>query len=418
MYNSDSFFKKNNLSMVFPYDNHRLSLCEDKNDSSKILSAFTIDDEETYDNDDAITVMKTPDGFRLYVHITNFSNHIQYKSVYDEEAKKRINTIYTPVWNFDLYSRDIVDQISLREGKTRETISVRYDISNYEIIDYKVLNCTIKVEKNYSYKEFDEKLKSNKDLEFLNIFANELREKRIQNADFSSFNEQLSISEKNKKLFVKTNDQLVSFGIVSELMILANKTFSDYTIDNSIPAIYRSQSNSDDLEVLEIPADPPISFYKNVSPVEVSTEYGYHFGLGVSSYLQLSSPIRRYSDSILMRQLDNWLKNSTIMFSENELTSIIKSTKEPVQLNKNKSRNNHKFWALKLVEENNFTELSGYVYSDSRNQYVIYFHEFGFFHAIKKIDCKRLYKIKEEIKISYNFIDPNALYIDGILDIP
>ena len=63
MYNSDSFFKKNNLSMVFPYDNHRLSLCEDKNDSSKILSAFTIDDEETYDNDDAITVMKTPDGF-------------------------------------------------------------------------------------------------------------------------------------------------------------------------------------------------------------------------------------------------------------------------------------------------------------------------------------------------------------------
>ena len=139
-------------------------------------------------------------------------------------------------------------------------------------------------------------------------------------------------------------------------MILANKTFSDYTIDNSIPAIYRSQSKSDDLEVLEIPADPPISFYKNVSPVEVSTEYGYHFGLGVSSYLQLSSPIRRYSDSILMRQLDNWLKNSTIMFSENELTSIIKSTKEPVQLNKNKSRNNHKFWALKLVEENNFTE--------------------------------------------------------------
>ena len=89
MYNSDSFFKKNNLSMVFPYDNHRLSLCEDKNDSSKILSAFTIDDEETYDNDDAITVMKTPDGFCLYVHITNFSNHIQYKSVYDEEAKKR-----------------------------------------------------------------------------------------------------------------------------------------------------------------------------------------------------------------------------------------------------------------------------------------------------------------------------------------
>ena len=37
------------------------------------------------------------------------------------------------------------------------------------------------------------------------------------------------------------------------------------------------------------------------------------------------------------------------------------------------------------------------------NSYLMQLVEFGFFHAIKKIDCKRLYKIKEEIKISYNF---------------
>ena len=61
----------------------------------------------------------------------------------------------------------------------------------------------------------------------------------------------------------KSNDQFISFRIVSELMILANEKLSEYTIDNSIPSIYRSQVKSDYLEILELPTTPKVVFYKN-----------------------------------------------------------------------------------------------------------------------------------------------------------
>tara|TARA_B100000700_G_C15027340_1_gene848877 strand:- start:834 stop:2090 length:1257 start_codon:yes stop_codon:yes gene_type:complete len=417
MYNSDSFYKKNNINFVFPYDESNIPIYDAKEDEGGILSAFTIDDESTYDHDDAITIKKNQQVFELYVHITNFSNYIDYGSEYDKEAKNRTNTIYTPIWNFDLYERKIVENISLKEGELRETISIKFTILDYKIEDTEVFNSTINIDKNYSYKEFDKNIQLSEEFIFLDEFTNRIRQKRILNADFKSFNEQLSISEVDNKLFIKSNDQFISFRIVSELMILANEKLSEYTIGNSIPSIYRSQVKSDYLEILELPTTPKVVFYKNVSPVEVSTEYGYHFGLGVNSYLQFTSPIRRYSDSILMRQLDAWLKYSRIMFSANELNSIIRTTKDSIQLSRRKSRNTHKFWALKFIETNNLKNLSGYIYSDAKSQYVIYFNEIGFFHSIKKISCKKTYKIMDKIEISYSSLNPELLTFNDIEDI-
>ena len=52
----------NNINFVFPYDESNIPIYDAKEDEGSILSAFTIDDESTYDHDDAIS--RTPPSNR------------------------------------------------------------------------------------------------------------------------------------------------------------------------------------------------------------------------------------------------------------------------------------------------------------------------------------------------------------------
>ncbi|MEE2702369.1 MAG: RNB domain-containing ribonuclease [Thermodesulfobacteriota bacterium] len=411
----EPFYIKNKINNSFSYDqlDTRLAIKTDK-----IISAFTIDDESTYDYDDAITIQKVGNQHVLYVHITNFSDYFDYESVYDKEARDRVNTIYAPFCNFDLYSNNIVSQIALREGEIREVISVRFDISDYNVDRCEITNNFIKIKKNYSYKEFDKLLDTEVDYKFLNIFTENLYKTRIQKADFEFLNPEISIScDKRNMLFAKTTNTYASSRIVSELMILANKSISKYMLKNSIPSIYRSQGESRNLEIVNIHSNPDFSFYRNVTPVIISTNSQPHHGLGVDIYSQCTSPIRRYYDSIIMRQLSSFLKKQNILFSKNTMDQMLKDTLPLIEVSKIKSKNVHKFWALRLIKQEKINQLGGYIYSDLNDRYTIFFNEYNIFDAIAKEHCKRIYSQNDEIRITYKSIDTNTLTFQNLEEV-
>jgi len=414
----EPFYLRNKLSNLFSYNELDTKLTINKDHHNQTLSSFTIDDESTYDYDDAITIEKNNDKYILYVHVANFSDYFDYGSIYDNDAKKRISTIYTPSENFDLYRKDIVERIGLKEGETREVISIKFNISNFNLENYEVLNNFIKVEKNYSYKEFDEILPLNDDFKFLDTFTRSLNNERIKSADFESFNPELSISyDETRKLFLKTHGNYISSRIISELMILSNRLISEYMIDNSIPSIFRSQDESRNLEVTKIKGNRDFSFYRNVAQIGISTTPKPHYGLGLDSYLQYTSPIRRYYDSLIMRQLDSFLKNQSLFFSKDKIDEIIQGTIPLLESNKAKSKNAYKHWALKLIKQDKIDELIGYIYSDIKDKYIIFFNEYNFFDSIPKINCKRIYRENDKIRITFEFIDSNTLNIHNIQDI-
>jgi len=77
------------------------------------ISAFTVDDENTKDYDDAISIKFHDDYVLISVHITNFSNLIDYMSEPEIFAQNKMQTIYSPYGNYNLYSDEIIEQISL-----------------------------------------------------------------------------------------------------------------------------------------------------------------------------------------------------------------------------------------------------------------------------------------------------------------
>lgn len=378
----------------------------DSYENSELIDAFTIDDESTYDYDDAFTVKKFDNYHEIYVHITNFSNLVPFESFEDLEARSRVQTIYSPIKNYNLYNDEILEQISLKEKTKRNVISIIFKIDlNLEILSFKISKNIANITKNYSYKEVDSDIKKNSDFILLNDFTTKVKQTRILNADFDEFNKDISIFlNSNNSLEVKVNNYN-SYQIVSELMILTNSKIAQFMKDNEIPSIFRNQEVSNNLVIDSIDNENSFKFFRNVSPLIISTKSSPHHGLGLDSYVQFTSPIRRYHDSILMRQVNFYLEKSRSLFDEEFLKKTLQSLNSNFEISKNCSKNLYKFWVLKYLKENKIFNQTVYVYFELKKKYIIYFNKFNIFHDIDKDKLKKSYVLNDKIKIKYDSID-------------
>ena len=378
----------------------------DSYENSELIDAFTIDDESTYDYDDAFTVKKFDNYHEIYVHITNFSNLVPFESFEDLEARSRVQTIYSPIKNYNLYNDEILEQISLKEKTKRNVISIIFKIDlNLEILSFKISKNIVNITKNYSYKEVDSDIKKNSDFILLNDFTTKVKQTRILNADFDEFNKDISIFlNSNNSLEVKVNNYN-SYQIVSELMILTNSKIAQFMKDNEIPSIFRNQEVSNNLVIDSIDNENSFKFFRNVSPLIISTKSSPHHGLGLDSYVQFTSPIRRYHDSILMRQVNFYLEKSRSLFDEEFLKKTLQNLNSNFEISKNCSKNLYKFWVLKYLKENKIFNQTVYVYFELKKKYIIYFNKFNIFHDIDKDKLKKSYVLNDKIKIKYDSID-------------
>ena len=422
------FLKDNNyfsmeqiIAMKFNLENtflYNFNLSEINKINPAEISAFTVDDENTKDYDDAISIKFDDDYVLISVHITNFSNLIDYMSEPEIFARNNMQTIYSPYGNYNLYSDEIIEQISLIKNNIKDVISIVFKVDKeYKILSYELKKNRILIEENYSYTNFEYLIKKNQNFQFLKSFTDYHRSKRLINADFAEFNNDISLFlDADQKLQIKVSN-LESHKVISELMILANSYTADFMQLNNIFSIYRKQDESANLIVDSIESDNSFKFFRNVSPIKISTDNGPHCGLGVDNYIQFTSPIRRYHDSIIMRQLNSFLDCKDIFFSKEDLDNILKSTNSKLEISKNKSKNVYKFCALKYLLDNCKYETDVHVYSVLKNDYIIYLSELNIFDLVSKNQFKKIYKINDKISIKYDFIDLSNLNIRNIEEI-
>ena len=397
----DIISMKFNLNSSFSY-NYKSNKINDDNP----IDAFTIDDEKTVDYDDAISFSKTDEGSVVSIHISNFSKIIDYNSGIDTEASKRMQSIYSPYGNYNLYSDDIISDISLRKGEIREVISISFLVDrDYKIISHEILKNKIKITNNYSYKEIDSFIEKDEIFKNLQKFTTKHRQDRVNNADFEQFNKDISLHLNDNNLLELKVSNFESYQIISELMIMANSYIAQFMYKNKIPSIYRKQLESPNLVINSFEDEFPFQFFRNVSPIDVSTTPGTHSGLGVDNYVQFTSPIRRYHDSLLMRQLDYFLESRLHLFNTEELNKIIQNTNSDLESSKNKSKNLYKFCALRFLLDNKNYSSDVYIYNELKNSYIIYFNQLNIFDIVDKNQLKKSYSINDKLTIKYEFID-------------
>lgn len=111
---------------------------------------------------------------------------------------------------------------------------------------------------------------------------------------------------------------------VAEFMVLAGEAAARFATEKQVPILYRVQKAGDPIEVDHLPEGPVREFAKIVSMSRsgLSVEPGPHSGLGLATYVQATSPIRRYGDLAVHRQLKAAAAGETPPYTAEELATL------------------------------------------------------------------------------------------------
>jgi exoribonuclease-2 len=152
--------------------------------------------------------------------------------------------------------------------------------------------------------------------------------------------------------------------IVSEWMIAANGLAASELARRDIPAIYRIQDECRP-ETDPVQSDHPIfHIYRQrrlFARAELATRPGPHCSLGMNPYTTVTSPIRRYMDLVVQRQLKHALRTDEPFYSEEELDALI--TRIRVQQGRVAfvQRKWTRYWLLKYLEQEDIQTLNALV---------------------------------------------------------
>ncbi len=377
------------------------------------LEVFSVDSETTQDIDDAISFEMHGDRFTLGVHISNVAHAVSRGSFLDQGALKRAETVYFPEGRVDMFPRDLVGRkLSLTSGDLRPALSLfaTFNRKDLTLIDYRFEATVIRVSQNLTYAEATRMFGSTQWGEHLTSLTDSLRQRRVSKGAFLVQLPELKIriGELNGISVAKDYMDSPAHNVVSECMILMNRLSGDFFDKNEIPALFRSQTQEIDSEAREL--DPkdilfPVKVIKHLKPSFVSSAAHIHKSLGVDCYVQMTSPIRRYTDLLMQRQIISWLAEQKICYMENELedtnTRVSLATREI----KNAQRSRHRYWLIRYLLENDIKGARGYVSSRGYNGFNVYIPEFLIELALSNAGG-RAFDIGSELSLSIWGMDP------------
>lgn len=366
----------------------------------------TIDGEDAKDLDDAISLTKEGENYKLGVHIADVTNYVQEKSALDREAYKRGTSVYLVDRVIPMLPHILSNGIcSLNEGEDRLALSCIMTINDKgNVVDYKIAETVICVDRRMTYtsvkkilEEQDEE-ECKKYEEFVPMFqmmekvAGILREKRKKRAsiDFDFPETKMVLDEQGKPIELKPYDRNVATKIIEDFMLLANETVAEHYFWQEIPFVYRTHEQPDEEKIQKLAifinnfghsmhiannAVRPKEIQKLLVKVEGTNEEALisrlalrsmkqakytpentgHFGLATTYYCHFTSPIRRYPDlqihRIIKEDLRGRMNENRREHYEKILPEVTKQCSERERLAEEAERETIKLKKVEYMEE-------------------------------------------------------------------
>ena len=322
----------------------------------------TIDGEDAKDLDDAITLTKEGDNYKLGVHIADVSNYVKPGSELDNEAFNRATSVYYADQVVPMLPKQLSNGIcSLNEGVLRLAFSclMRLD-KDGNLTDYRFVKSVIRSRVKGVYSEINALLAGNADDELTGkyhevlaqlpamkeLYGHRARLRKERGCmDIESGEVKLILDEDGHCIDVKKRTSGESEAMIEEFMLLANQCAAHFARVKQIPFVYRvhEEPNAEKLERLhgllqacgvndhfakEVPTPKELSAilegvrggpYEqiiNTGMLRCMSKAVYeekpkgHYGLVLQDYAHFTSPIRRYPDLAIHRIMTAQLKGT------------------------------------------------------------------------------------------------------------
>ena len=318
---------------------------------------FTIDPGDARDHDDALSIERLPGGgVRVGIHIADVSHYVREGGALDAEAWERGTSVYLvdrvlPMLPHALSS----DLCSLVPGEDRLTLAAFLDVDpRGALTGARFGRAVIRSAHRLSYGEAQEILDGGEtaasradpglrdDLRGLLGVAQGFRARRRARGslDFELPEARIVLDEEGVPVDVRRRERREAHRLVEDLMIAANEAVARWAIEEGVPVPYRIHEAPDPRKLeplralaaefdLSFPAGNPrsrdvqrlldavrgrveeavvsLQVLKSLARARYAAANEGHFGLASPVYLHFTSPIRRYPDLLVHRQLSRWL---------------------------------------------------------------------------------------------------------------
>jgi ribonuclease R len=344
-------------------------------------TVVTIDPTEARDFDDAVslTVDRKSKHWQLAVHIADVAHFVPPGSALDREARKRGTSIYLPQRVLPMFPEIISNNLaSLQQGKARYVKSVLMDFTPAgQFTGARFASGVIQVRKRFTYEQVMKILEANPEppeaghhrthgpavepdvlalLLRMRDLAMLLRKRRLKRGalELDMPETELGFDDQGRVAGAHFASHDVSHQIIEEFMLSANEAVAQHLDGLGVPFLrrvhpspepnklkafadfarilgYKIQHATDRFalqRILEQSAGKPDAYavhyalLRSLKQAAYSPETEGHYALASDNYCHFTSPIRRYPDVTVHRQLDRWLRTGRAGSDEVELRAL------------------------------------------------------------------------------------------------
>lgn len=340
------------------------------------LAIMTIDGQATLDFDDALSIEKIGDQFRLGIHIVDVGHFVHKGDIIDQEALARGSSIYMPDQKISMLPAGLAEGLcSLKAGEIRPAISTMVNLSPLlEIIDYEILPSLIKVKHQLTYYDVNQAADQDPDILILRQIAEKFHHQRLDAGAVQIIVPEINVWLADDRTITVNRINRESPGrmLVEEIMIMANWLMARYLAENQMPAVFRSQPEPRE----RLYKGNGGTMYQNwmqrrfLSRFVLGFQPEKHSGLGLNAYVTATSPIRKYFDLVTQRQIRAVLGMER-PYTSDEIDKVIQQLALPMGNVSRTQFGRQRYWLLKYLEQHIGRKEEAIVLTKRRNNYQI-----------------------------------------------
>jgi ribonuclease R len=337
-------------------------------------TTITIDPPDAHDFDDAVSLVVDPKSrhWQLGVHIADVAHFVPVGGALDHEARKRGTSVYLPQRVLPMFPELLSNGLaSLQQGRVRYVKSALMDFSPAgQRTSVRFTDAAIRVQRRFSYDEVQALLdkadtsyggdRGHDEILQLLLHTRELamllRQRRIKRGalELEMPETELEYDPLGRVVGGHFARHDVSHQIIEEFMLAANEAVAEHLDGLGVPFLRRVHPAPEPVKldafatfakslgykmprfidrftlqrVLQQSAGKPDVYAVHYALLRSLKQAVYrpveeeHYALASTNYCHFTSPIRRYPDLTVHRQLGQWLRTRKAGADKTELVAI------------------------------------------------------------------------------------------------
>jgi len=301
---------------------------------------------------------------------------------------------------------------SLGESEKSSALSVGFKMIDCQISDIEILQSEIKVVK-MSYEDADKALKEDHVLSKLNNLTKSHKAFRNSKGAIKLDLPNVDVKLNKNKIDIQIQTKSESRELIAEMMVIAGRVIAKYATEHKIAMPFLTQevgSFSEDIMQNKgnLTVTQAFQATRCFKQSKITPKASFHAGLGLSCYVRVTSPIRRYLDLLSQQQLVRFLNNQTTLDDVQIKQRITQFNAVISRVNKATRQSIEHFKCL-FLKQNNKWRGKGIIVDLNGNKATVLIPEIA---MVVKIKLKSKVQLEDEIELKVVSINLENRLID------